>query len=256
MIETDNYIRYERVDAVHDTATGVEAELHRERLRIDVVRDDVVRVKISRGGEFDETPTYAVCVDPLAEVPDFTVVRDDDRVRVSTAACTVSLWLDPFRIDVHRADGTPVVETAADDGGPLLGVRHLERRLHAAPDVPPGGRDLRAGREVRPAQPQGPRLHAVEHRRAQPVGDAGVHRREGAGRPAGRPALGRVRPVLRQHPVLLPPGLPGRADGRVIPGQRLPRQLRVLRERGVPDPLPRRAVHRVHLRRAARCRPS
>ena len=117
MIETDNYIRYERVDAVHDTATGVEAELHRERLRIDVVRDDVVRVKISRGGKSDETPTYAVCVDPLAEVPDFTVVRDDDRVRVSTGACTVSLWLDPFRIDVHRADGTPVVETAADDEG-------------------------------------------------------------------------------------------------------------------------------------------
>ena len=117
MIETDNYIRYERVDAVSDTATGVEAELHRERLRIDVVREDVVRVKISRGGEFDETPTYAVCVDPLADVPDFTVVRDDDRVRVSTGACTVSLWLDPFRIDVHRADGTPVVETAADEEG-------------------------------------------------------------------------------------------------------------------------------------------
>ena len=86
MIETDNYVRYERVDAVADTATGVEAELHGERLRIDVVREDVVRIKISRGGEFDESPTYAVCVDPLAEVPDFTVVRDDDRVRVSTGA--------------------------------------------------------------------------------------------------------------------------------------------------------------------------
>jgi alpha-glucosidase len=117
MIQTDNYIRYQRVDAVSDTATGIEAELHRERLRIDVVREDVVRIKISRGGEFDETPTYAVCVDPLSEAPDFTVVRDDERVRVTTAACTVSLWLDPFRIDVHRADGTAVVETAADEDG-------------------------------------------------------------------------------------------------------------------------------------------
>jgi alpha-glucosidase len=117
MIRTDNYIRYTHVDSVTDTPTGVEAELHRERLRIDVVREDVVRVKISRGREFDETPTYAVCVDPLAEVPDFAVVRDEERVQVQTAACTVSLWLDPFRIDVHRADGTAVVETATDEEG-------------------------------------------------------------------------------------------------------------------------------------------
>src|SRR5215207_1096807 len=117
MLFTDNYIRYTHVDAVTETATGVEAELHRERLRIDVVREDVVRLKISRGGEFDDSPTYALCVDPLADVPDFTVVRDEERVQVSTAACTVSLWLDPFRIDVHRADGTPVVETAADEEG-------------------------------------------------------------------------------------------------------------------------------------------
>ena len=34
-----------------------------------------------------------------------------------TEACTVSLWLDPFRIDVHRSDGTPVIETAADAEG-------------------------------------------------------------------------------------------------------------------------------------------
>ena len=117
MIPTDNYIRYSQVDAVSDTATGVLADLHRERLRIDVVRSDVVRISISRAGQFDETPTYAVCVDPLAEPVDFTVVRDEERVRVTTNACTVSLWLDPFRIDVHRADGSPVVETAQDAAG-------------------------------------------------------------------------------------------------------------------------------------------
>ncbi len=117
MIPTENYIRYRRVDSVSDTASGVLVELHRERLRIDVVRPDVVRIQISRAGQFDETPTYAVCVDPLAEPVDFTVHRDDDRVTVSTDACTVSLWLDPFRIDVHRADGSPVVETAQDADG-------------------------------------------------------------------------------------------------------------------------------------------
>jgi alpha-glucosidase len=117
MIQTDNYIRYRRVDSVSDTATGVLAELHHERLRIDVVRSDVVRIQISRAGQFDEAPTYAVCVDPLADPVDFTVVRNDERVQVSTNACTVSLWLDPFRMDVHRSDGSPVVETAQDSDG-------------------------------------------------------------------------------------------------------------------------------------------
>ena len=52
MINTDNYIRWERVDSVHQTATGILAELHREQLRIDVIRADVLRIKISRGGVF------------------------------------------------------------------------------------------------------------------------------------------------------------------------------------------------------------
>jgi alpha-glucosidase len=117
VITTDHYIRYTRVDSVAETATGVLAELHREQLRIDIVRPDVVRIKISRGRVFDETPTYAVCVDPLAEPVPFTVEHDHDRVRVITEACTVSLWLDPFRVDVHRSDGTPVIESAADADG-------------------------------------------------------------------------------------------------------------------------------------------
>ncbi len=115
MIETDHFIRFERVDAVNETATGLLADLHGEQLRIDVVRADLIRVKISRGGIFDESPTFAVCVDPLADPVGFTVEHDDERVRLVTSAVTVSLWLDPFRLDVHRADGSAVVETAADE---------------------------------------------------------------------------------------------------------------------------------------------
>lgn len=117
MIRTDHYVRFERVDTVRETEHGLVADLHGEQLRVDTVRPDVVRLKISRGGRFDESPTYAVCVDPLAEPVDFTVQHDDDRVRLVTAALTVSVWLDPFRVDVHRADGSVVVETATDEQG-------------------------------------------------------------------------------------------------------------------------------------------
>ena len=117
MIETDHFIRFERVGAVTKTEHGLLAAVHTEQLRVDVVRADLVRIKISRGGVFDESPTYAVCVDPLAEPVPFRVERDDDRVRLVTDSLTVSVWLDPFRLDVHRADGSVVVETAADERG-------------------------------------------------------------------------------------------------------------------------------------------
>jgi alpha-glucosidase len=117
VIETDHFIRFERVGAVTTTGRGLLAEVETEQLRVDLVADDVVRLKMSRGGVFDESPTFAVCVDPMAGPVEFRVERDDERVRLVTSAMVVSLWLHPFRLDVHRADGSPVVETAADEQG-------------------------------------------------------------------------------------------------------------------------------------------
>src|SRR3954447_13373538 len=72
----------------------------RERLRVDVIRDDVVRFKISRGGVFDETPTMAVVSDSRAEFEvDGTTLR------------TAALEVDLETLDVRRADGTPVIES-------------------------------------------------------------------------------------------------------------------------------------------------
>ena len=117
MIKTDHFVRFERVGEVRETERGVLARLDGEQLRIDVVRDDVVRCSISRGGVFDESPTFAVDVDPLSQPVEVSVERDDGVVRVRTSGLVVSLWLDPFRLDVHRPDGTPVVETAQDEQG-------------------------------------------------------------------------------------------------------------------------------------------
>jgi alpha-glucosidase len=71
----------------------------RERLRVDVIRPDVVRLKISRGGVFDEAPTFAVVQDGSAD-------HEVDGTTLRTAALEVDLET----LAVRRADGTPVVD--------------------------------------------------------------------------------------------------------------------------------------------------
>ncbi len=117
MLATENFIRYHHVDSVAETPRGLLAQLHDEQLQVELVSADIVRFSITRAGTFDQHPTFAVCVDPLSREVDFRVERDDDQVRVITEALTVTLWLEPFRFDVHRADGSPVIETATDEDG-------------------------------------------------------------------------------------------------------------------------------------------
>src|SRR4051794_26063722 len=81
----------------------VEVALGGERLRIEAIREDVVRLKISRGGVFDEAPTFAVVAEP--EPVEFTA--GEGELRTSQLVVT---W-DDGKLDVHRTDGSPVIES-------------------------------------------------------------------------------------------------------------------------------------------------
>ncbi len=145
----DLYLRFDRADAVEETSRGLRARLHGERLRLDVVREDVLRIAISRGGVFEESPTFAVCVNPFDEPVTFAVEHGDGVVRLRTAGLVASLWLDPFRLDVHRPDGSAVVETATDPEGrswayATLNDAFLVRR-RARPEDPIYGLGEKAG---------------------------------------------------------------------------------------------------------------
>lgn len=121
----DEFMRFERVWSVEETERGLLARLHGETLSVDLIRDDVIRVKISRGGVFDESPSFAVCADPLSDEVAFTLESDDHVVRLRGSCLVVSLWLDPFRLDVHRPDGSVIAEAARDDGGRFWGYATL-----------------------------------------------------------------------------------------------------------------------------------
>ena len=93
-----------------------------EWLRVDVLRADVLRIKISRQGIFDERPTCAVLaggLDALGGSAEFSVAETPDRVFVTTAQMVLSIGKSPFRLDAHRADGSVIFESAGDaDGQP------------------------------------------------------------------------------------------------------------------------------------------
>ncbi|HET9207085.1 MAG TPA: glycoside hydrolase family 31 protein, partial [Burkholderiaceae bacterium] len=116
-VDATYFTRIERVTNVTRTDRGILAEVDGELLRVDVIRDDIVRLKISRGGSFDEQPTYAVCADLSGDAPAFTVEEDDQAVRVRTAQIVLTIARSPFRIDAHRADGSLIFETLRDRDG-------------------------------------------------------------------------------------------------------------------------------------------
>ncbi len=120
--DTQYFLRTGRADGLVHRANGIELTLDggEDRLRVEVLRADVLRLKISRGGRFDEQPTLAVVDGALAALggsADFTVDDTPEAVRVVTAELTLTVGKSPFRLDAHRADGSPVFESVATTEG-------------------------------------------------------------------------------------------------------------------------------------------
>ena len=193
MIDTDHYLRFERVDAVEETAHGAaRRRSHGERLRVDVVAPDVVRRedqprrRVRRGADVRGLRR------PARRRPSRSTVERGRRRRARSARPRSSCrWARPVpaRRPPHRRQRRSI-ETAADADGRYWAVRDAQRRLHRPPPLPARGRDLRPGREDRPPQPPGPRLHAVEHRRPRP--DATAEFTAGRGRRTTRAATARA----------------------------------------------------------------
>ncbi len=96
---------------------GIEANLGHEKLRIDVIKSDLLRVKISRGGVFDESPSYALAIDPIAVANtlgldrSFSVEHNTEKATLSTANLRFEIQLQNFSIDVYRTDGSVVFQS-------------------------------------------------------------------------------------------------------------------------------------------------
>ncbi len=109
------------VRRVQRIPAGVELELGDttpEKIRVEIIRDDIVRIKISKGGSFDFKPTHAVCADLSESNSTAVEIREDSsKVVVTTQQMSVTAHFDPFYLEAHRKDGSLIFTSPKDEEG-------------------------------------------------------------------------------------------------------------------------------------------
>ena len=97
-----------------------------EKFRAEVIRADVLRLKISRAGKFDEAPTYAADFElPAASGIQFHVTERGDSITLETAQLKLVVSRAPFGLAVYRTDGSAVFEDAKSSDGASVGYVYL-----------------------------------------------------------------------------------------------------------------------------------
>ncbi|HSC87568.1 MAG TPA: TIM-barrel domain-containing protein, partial [Polyangiaceae bacterium] len=118
-IDTKHFLPLGAVRAVERTPNGVLLHVGEERFRVDVLRPDLLRLKISQAKYFDEEPTHAVVGAPATGAP-FDLRQEDDLITVQTDRLRLVIRRDAFHLSAYRADGTVLFEDAlAADGSPI-----------------------------------------------------------------------------------------------------------------------------------------
>lgn len=120
MLES-SFIQLKSVTNVQRTERGLLANLEHELLRIDVINQGLLRIKISRGGVFDESPSFAIAADPLllwAEPWHFAFQLDvtSEQATLTTSDLRLTVQLQRFAWKLERTDGSPVLATGIEPG--------------------------------------------------------------------------------------------------------------------------------------------
>lgn len=116
-ISKDNFLSLKRVSGVERLPTGMQLSVDGEKFRVEVLRADVVRLKISQAGKFDEEPTFAISITDPPGAP-FAVEEEVDRVVLTTDALRVVVEKSPFTFHAYRTDGSPIFESGSSETGP------------------------------------------------------------------------------------------------------------------------------------------
>ena len=108
---------------VEKTTRGLLLGVGEEKFRAEVIKPDLLRLKISQSGQFDESPTFAASFDLPEPVP-FGVTEDDATITLDTGSIRLVICRQPFTLAAYRNDGTVIFEDHHDHTG-SLGYRRL-----------------------------------------------------------------------------------------------------------------------------------
>jgi len=112
------------VSAFEHSERGLLLSVGEELFRVEVIRADLLRLKISRAGKFDEAPSFAAAFSMPAAVP-FQVSEDAELITLETSRLKLVIWRAAFGLAVYRTDGSVVFEDAAGPDGRSHGYLSL-----------------------------------------------------------------------------------------------------------------------------------
>jgi alpha-glucosidase len=98
------------------TVTGVTAIVDDCRLELDFVDDDVLRIAISPIDASSAPETFAVVRENRTWSSDFVLQESDHELRLSSNRLTVAVDKSPFKIELFRPDGSPVLTCPVGNG--------------------------------------------------------------------------------------------------------------------------------------------
>src|SRR5258708_1788598 len=104
------------VASVEKTTQGIVLAVGEEKFRADVLRPDLLRLKISQAGQFDDTPTYAASFQEPAPSA-FRVTETAQAVTLDTGRLRLVITRRPFALDAYRSDGSVIFEDVRDAAG-------------------------------------------------------------------------------------------------------------------------------------------
>jgi alpha-glucosidase len=112
------------VGSIERTERGLLLGVGEERVRVDVLLPDLLRLKISQAGSFDESPTFAASFEVPAP-PRFEVSDAPDEITLETASIRLRISKRPFALDAYREDGSVIFEDHRDEAGNARGYLQL-----------------------------------------------------------------------------------------------------------------------------------
>jgi alpha-glucosidase len=119
-----DYVPLGSVDWIEQTERGLLLGVGEEKVRVDVLFPDVLRLKISQAGSFDESPTFAACFEMPAPPP-FEIRDAPGEVVLETARVRLRISKRPFAMDAYREDGSVIFEDYRDEAGQARGYLQL-----------------------------------------------------------------------------------------------------------------------------------